>query len=74
LPNLPYAKDIYGDSAIYFTLNNEESLIKAIELIQDKFDYYKVLVKKRKYEIITNRTSWARHWEFFLNNNLSTSK
>lgn len=66
LPNLPYAKEIYGNAAIYFEPNNLESLIESIKKMYNNYGYYKKLVKSRKEIEWDKRQNWEQHWIHFL--------
>ena len=66
LPNLPYAKEIYDDAAVYFEPNNLGSLIESIKTMHNNYDYYKTLVKSKKKIEWNKRQNWEQHWTHFL--------
>lgn len=67
LPNLEYAREIYGDAAIYYNINYEEELVQAIQTLKINYARYKILAKQRKQTEWANRKSWREHWSQFIN-------
>lgn len=63
LPNLPYAKEIYGDAAVYFDRFEVEEVSKAISELINNFNSYKSKAEKRKEIEFSGRYSWKNQWE-----------
>lgn len=66
LPNLEYAKEIYGDAAVYFKENTKDSISEAIDILVYNYDHYKENAVLRKKSEWSSRISWSQHWDIFL--------
>lgn len=63
LPNLAYAKEIYGDAAVYFDEFNVKNVAEAIDELIINFEAYKQKVLERNEIEFSNRISWYEQWE-----------
>lgn len=68
LPDLPYAREIYGEAAVYFENGRIEDVEKAVSILIKCYEAYKVKAKERKVIEFSNRVSWDKHWEIFFKN------
>lgn len=66
LPDLPYAREIYGDSAVYFDSFELKSIVKAIKYLKKEIKYFEASVKDRSKSFFENRHDWSHHWSIFL--------
>jgi len=66
LPNLAYAKEIYGDAAVYYNNFSFVEFERALKYLIENFNYYKNKVRLRKSLEIEKRKTWTQHWEEFL--------
>ena len=64
LPDLPYAREIYGDSGCYFKEFTVESIKNAVIELTENRTHYKEIVKERKEVEFNNRMSWLEQWEY----------
>lgn len=63
LPNLAYAKEIYGDAAVYFDEFKVKNVAEAIDNLITNFDVYKHKVFERNEVEFSNRISWHAQWK-----------
>lgn len=66
LPNLEYAKEIYGKAAVYYNETNKTSISKAIDILVSNYSLYKKRAIERKKMEWSKRIMWAEHWDIFL--------
>ncbi len=66
LPNVDYAREIYGEAGIYYTRNTPEEIAGAIFKLFQNYDHYIALTKNQKSIEIKSRLTWKEHWEAFL--------
>jgi hypothetical protein len=65
LPNLPYAREIYGKAAIYFDEPTPESVSKAIVTLFHDYNYYKTVAQLKMRKEWNHRLTWSDHWNYF---------
>lgn len=63
LPNLAYAKEIYGDAAVYFDEFKVKNVAKAIDDLITNFELYKQKALERNEVEFSNRISWHAQWK-----------
>ncbi len=63
LPNLPYAREIYGDAGVYFDEFSPESIAQAITWLIQNYEETCNRVRKVKLDSLRIRKSWPQHWE-----------
>lgn len=68
LPDLPYARDIYGDAAVYFRNGNANEVAMAVNELIDHYEIYLERARERKKLEFSNRINWKEHWEIFVQN------
>ena len=66
LPDLPYARELYGEAAVYFRDPTPDSVCEAILKLKDEIVKYRELASKRRQEARALETSWPDHWRAFL--------
>lgn len=66
LPDLPYAKEIYGDAAVYFHGEQIETVSEAIIRLKNNYEFYKNKVVERKKVDWTTRKKWDEIWKYFI--------
>ncbi len=66
LPNLEYAREIYGGAAVYYELNQPPALVDAIQRLKGDYAFYKAKAGERKSQEWPKRKTWAEHWECFM--------
>lgn len=67
LPDLEYAREIYGDAGVYFKSFHSNDVVNAIEELRNNFNKYSELTLKRKNEIWPKLRAWGQHWTEFIN-------
>jgi len=70
LPDLEYARDVYGDAGVYYTKDDPNSVCEAMIQLYESYDSYVSKVMIRRSEIAVRSVAWAGHWDRFLNNNI----
>jgi glycosyltransferase involved in cell wall biosynthesis len=68
LPNLPYAKEIFGNAGVYFNSFNVNEIHGAINELYCNYDKYVALTTERKKELWQKLKSWEEHWHQFISN------
>jgi glycosyltransferase involved in cell wall biosynthesis len=68
LPDMDYAREIYGDAAVYYKGNNAEAVANAIRTLVENYSQYARNTSDRKRSELMIRKSWTEHWGAFLNN------
>jgi glycosyltransferase involved in cell wall biosynthesis len=65
LPDLPYARHVYGDAGVYFSNENAIEVADAIRRMLDTCSVQRarVGVRGRQYEALA--ISWRQHWNLF---------
>lgn len=66
LPDLPYAREIYGSAGVYFKDHTVSSVSGAIVTLKENYNEISRLVASRKQHEWTERLTWSQHWEYFL--------
>ncbi|MGC4073465.1 MAG: glycosyltransferase [Nibricoccus sp.] len=62
LPALPYAQDIYADSAIYFTNDDVSAVASAMLACAREYEKRREMILMRREQEWGRRTSWRNHW------------
>lgn len=63
LPNIPYAREIYGESGVYFEDFSINSVMEAIQELIFNYDFYLEKVEEHKLDSLKSRKTWNQHWE-----------
>jgi glycosyltransferase involved in cell wall biosynthesis len=66
LPDLPYAREIYGDAGAYYKQNTSQAISEAILDVMNKYDDYVKKVRARKEVRLATEITWKGHWDEFL--------
>ena len=67
LPDLPYAREIYGEAAVYYKGNQPKNVCKAILELMNNYNYYILKASERKKIEWSYRKSWTESWKIMLN-------
>lgn len=65
LPDLPYAREIYGDAAIYFDSAEPDAVASAMLKAEQEEEALRRLVRLRLIEQNKMRMTWREHWHVF---------
>ncbi len=68
LPDLPYAREIYGDAALYFKYSTPECVADSIKTLKMNYTYFKIKAIERKKNEWKKRFTLEEHWNIFMNN------
>jgi glycosyltransferase involved in cell wall biosynthesis len=66
LPDLPYAREVYADAAVYFGDPTPRAVSEAILTLRREIGRYRALAVDRRLEVRELEASWNDHWRAFL--------